>query len=310
MQLLAKGKSKRSKKKELDSRRGSLVMQIEKLTNEEDTKSLKEVETSPSVVEEGKNEDTAVAEPSEKKRMSAREAGLLGIDTLEDPLFEGVMGISITGRDSVIGSRRTSEEGLLEEEGTAVDATSNERLREADPYNDPFTSKYKPDEMRCLGLIAHNHMKPAMKDFVLSHKEVLKKFRLTGTNTTMTMLKSVFGDDPSVRFGPTCQSGPLGGDAELCALMCLEDLGGMIFFQDPLSAHPHQADIDSLNRLGNVHNILTAPNPASAHAICFVLKCSLEQGRKDKIPSFFYSLQSPGVKVYKEEQRRQVERNK
>jgi len=176
-----------------------------------------------------------------------------------------------------------------------------------DPYNLKFEAAFGPDQMRCLALVAHNHMKPAMKEFVKSHKEILRKFRLTGTNTTMTMLKDAFGDDPTVQYGPAFQSGPLGGDAELCALMCLEDLGGCIFFQDPLSAHPHQADIDSLTRLCNVHNILTANNPCTAHALCFVLKCALEAGRKDKIPSFFCSLKSPGVAVYKEQQKRALE---
>lgn len=171
-----------------------------------------------------------------------------------------------------------------------------------DEYNDEFKSQFAPSEMRCLALVAHNHMKPAMKDFVFSHKEVLRKFRLTGTNTTMTMLKEAFGDDPTVEYGPSFSSGPLGGDAELCALMCLQDLGGCIFFQDPLSAHPHQADIDCLNRLCHVHNIATANNPCSAHMLCFVLKCALTFGRRDKMPSFFSTLKSPGVAVYKEQQ--------
>eukprot|EP00563_Minutocellus_polymorphus_P015530 CAMPEP_0181057914 /NCGR_PEP_ID=MMETSP1070-20121207/20516_1 /TAXON_ID=265543 /ORGANISM="Minutocellus polymorphus, Strain NH13" /LENGTH=67 /DNA_ID=CAMNT_0023137383 /DNA_START=78 /DNA_END=281 /DNA_ORIENTATION=+ len=42
----------------------------------------------------------------------------------------------------------------------------------------------------------------------------------------------------------------------------------------------------------------------------FLLKCALEQGRKDKIPSFFYSLKSPGVAVYKAEQQKALEQNK
>jgi len=36
---------------------------------------------------------------------------------------------------------------------------------------------------------------------------------------------------------PDTQSGPLGGDAQIAALMCMEDLGALIFFVDPLSAH-------------------------------------------------------------------------
>ena len=170
-----------------------------------------------------------------------------------------------------------------------------------------FQSSFKPEEMRCLALVAHNHMKPAMKAFVEHRKELLKKFRLTGTNTTMTMLKSVFGNDEKVVYGPCFKSGPLGGDAEVCALMCREDLGGVIFFMDPLQSHPHQCDIDALIRLSNVQNVLLTTNPTTAHALCYVLESSLKDGRKDMIPSFFHTLESPGVKVYNQEQKRQTE---
>ena len=168
-------------------------------------------------------------------------------------------------------------------------------------------SAFKPEEMRCLALIAHNHMKPAMKAFVEHRKELLKKFRLTGTNTTITMLKSVFGNEKNVVYGPSFKSGPLGGDAEVCALMCQEDLGGVIFFMDPLQAHPHQCDIDALIRLSNVQNVLLTTNPTSAHALCYVLELALKDGRKDMIPSFFNTLESPGIKVYNQKQKKQVE---
>lgn len=148
---------------------------------------------------------------------------------------------------------------------------------------------------RCLALIAHNHMKPAMKAFVQEHKEVLKHFRLTGTNSTITTLKSVMPKD--ARYGPKSTSGPLGGDAQVSALMALEDVGAVIFFMDPLSAHPHQADIVSLIRLANVHNVLAAYNPTSGEALIKIL----EMGLKDRslIPSFYETLQSPSVDEYK-----------
>lgn len=166
-----------------------------------------------------------------------------------------------------------------------------------------FNAKFVPEDMRCLALVAHNHMKPAMKEFVLQHKHILKKFTLTGTNTTMTMLREVFGDDPSVRYGPTCQSGPLGGDAQLCALMCIEDLGGIVFLQDPMDSHPHQADIDCLNRQANVHDIYTANNISSARCMMQVLKHSLKTGDEERIMSFFDTRVSPSVAEYKKRQK-------
>ena len=257
--------------------------------------------------EEEKDEDGKPRNPITfgSRRMSPAAMSLLGItDKTSQNLFMKTLGIGNEQAEELIKSRKKPTSLLY------GDVTSDECAAVDDPYNLKFDSFFRPDEMRCLALVAHNHMKPAMKEFVLTHKEILRKFRLTGTNTTITMLQDAFGDDPDVQFGPAFSSGPLGGDAELCALMCLEDLGGIFFFMDPLTAHPHQADIDSLVRLANVHNILTCINPCTAHAMSFLLKCALQQGRKDKIPSFFYSLKSPGVAVYKAEQQKALEQNK
>jgi methylglyoxal synthase len=172
--------------------------------------------------------------------------------------------------------------------------------QEAGYFSTPFESKFQPQEMRQLALVAHNHMKPAMKEFIETYSEVLKKFRITGTNTTMRMCKTLWGEDnPEVQYGLSCTSGPLGGDAQVAALMCLEDLGGLIFFIDPLSAHPHQADIDSLVRLCNCGNVIMCINPTSAASMMHVFKCALEKGSRGMIPSFFHTLESPAVAEYK-----------
>ncbi|KAL7490503.1 hypothetical protein ACHAWT_000296 [Skeletonema menzelii] len=176
---------------------------------------------------------------------------------------------------------------------------------QTDEVTSPFESAFAPTEMRQLALVAHNHMKPAMKQFIETYSEILKKFRITGTQTTMKMCKSLWGeDDPSIHYGLTCTSGPLGGDAQIAALMCMEDLGGIIFFVDPLSAHPHQADIDSLLRLANCGNVIVCPNPASASSMMHTLRCALQKGEKARgmIPSFFETLESPAVEEYKHQQ--------
>ncbi|KAL7535275.1 hypothetical protein ACHAXR_009843 [Thalassiosira sp. AJA248-18] len=166
-----------------------------------------------------------------------------------------------------------------------------------------FKSKFSPPDMRQLALVAHNHMKPAMKDFIETYSEILKKFRITGTQTTMRMCKTMWGEDnPDIEYGLTCTSGPLGGDAQIAALMCMEDLGALIFFVDPLSAHPHQADIDSLIRLANCGNVIVCPNPTSAMSMMHTLKSALETGNRGMIPSFFETLESPAVEEYKFQQ--------
>ena len=165
-----------------------------------------------------------------------------------------------------------------------------------------FKSAFHPNDMRLLALVSHNNMKDAMREFVIANKNVLKKFRLTGTNTTMTMLKKVLGDDPDIVYGPSCVSGPLGGDAQLVAMAATGQLGGCIFFIDPMDAHPHSADIDCLCRQGNVHNILMMNNPNTAHVTLNALRLGLKLGRIEMMPSFFFDLESPSVKEYKSRQ--------
>ena len=164
-----------------------------------------------------------------------------------------------------------------------------------------FPAAFAPSEMRCLALVSHNGMKATMKKFVVANKNILKKFRLTGTNSTMTMLREVFRDEADeIVFGPSCKSGPLGGDAELVALMCSGGLGGMLFFQDPMDAHPHQADIDCLVRQALVHNTVMANTPTSALMMMSVFRAALkDEGKPELIPSFFFTLESPSVAAYK-----------
>ena len=54
--------------------------------------------------------------------------------------------------------------------------------------------------------------------------------------------------------------------------MVLQDLGGVIFFTDPLFSHPHAADIATLLRMCDLHNILHASNPTTARALIPVLR--------------------------------------
>ncbi len=164
-----------------------------------------------------------------------------------------------------------------------------------------FESVYNTSQMRSLALVSHNQMKPTMKAFVEANKNLLKKFRLTGTNGTMTMLKEVFGDDPSVAYGRACKSGPLGGDAELVAAMCRGKLGGMIFFADPMDSHMHSVDIACLERQSLIHNIMVAVNPTTALMMCNSLRFALKEGKGELMPSFFFSLESPSVDMYIDE---------
>jgi methylglyoxal synthase len=75
--------------------------------------------------------------------------------------------------------------------------------------------------------------------------------------------------------------------------MALHDIGGICFFIDPLSAHPHMADVLSLVRMSNVNNVMLATNPTTAQAFVKVLQAGLNataEQSEQLLPSFFHTL--------------------
>jgi len=224
-------------------------------------------------------------------QLSKRESSILGTAPEQSMLLG-----SERSKYSKFALTQASSKYLVKEQKKANMAKLKILARTIGKFHPHLTEvdshKRQAKEMRCLALISHNNMKGAMKEFVLKHQDVLKRFRLTGTNSTMTMLKSVLGED-EVEYGPTCSSGPLGGDAEVGALMCVEDLGGMIFFTDPLDPHPHASDIVALIRMADLHNVMHASNPSTGDALVRVLKEGLAD--PEKIPTFFTTSMSPAI---------------
>ena len=70
--------------------------------------------------------------------------------------------------------------------------------------------------------------------------------------------------------------------------MVLEDLGGIIFFTDPLTAHPHAEDIATLLRMADMNNVMHATNPTTALALVPVLwtqsRKAAQHGHKSEGP--------------------------
>ena len=63
------------------------------------------------------------------------------------------------------------------------------------------------------------------------------------------------------------KSGPLGGDAQIGAMIAEGRLSNLIFFIDPLTAMPHDVDVKSLLRLAILYETKLAVNEASATAM-------------------------------------------
>ncbi len=116
-----------------------------------------------------------------------------------------------------------------------------------------------------LALIAHDGKKAELVSFFLQNTGLFDGHVLYTTNTTGSHLeKAGFSVIKML-------SGPLGGDAQIAAMVATGDLDAVIFFRDPLDKHPHEPDVQMLMRLCDVHNIPLATNPATARLIMTAL---------------------------------------
>lgn len=115
-----------------------------------------------------------------------------------------------------------------------------------------------------IALIAHDGKKASMVDFVIKRLSFFSSndFELVSTGTTGSLLKKA-----GVKNIQTVNSGPIGGDAEIGAMVSRGEICGVIFFRDPLDKHPHDVDIAMLMRLCDVHDIPLATNYNSACAV-------------------------------------------
>ena len=64
--------------------------------------------------------------------------------------------------------------------------------------------------------------------------------------------------------GYRLHSGPLGGDAEIAAMVVRKEIDLAVFLIDDLNPQPHEADIQMLLRQCRVHNVPIACNRYSA----------------------------------------------
>lgn len=122
---------------------------------------------------------------------------------------------------------------------------------------------------KLIALVAHNNMKPSMMSFVSRHINFFVKCRLVTTGSTGRSLNTL-----GLEVDHLVSSGPLGGDQEIGGLISKKEVAGVFFFTDPLSAHPHAADIEALIRICAVHDVITANNPSTGNALVYALKHS------------------------------------
>jgi len=110
-----------------------------------------------------------------------------------------------------------------------------------------------------IALVAHDNKKQDLVEWAKFNRDLLAHHDVYATGTTGEMLERELG------FTITkLQSGPLGGDMQIGAMIANDEINFLIFFWDPLEPMPHDPDVKALLRMAAVWNIPIACNRSSA----------------------------------------------
>ena len=123
-------------------------------------------------------------------------------------------------------------------------------------------------EIKNIALVAHDNRKKDLIEWVEWNYETLIPHNLICTGTTgklvqQALMKKSNTDDFKIKLSKL-ESGPLGGDQQLGAMIVEGKIDFMIFFWDPMEPHPHDVDVKALLRISVLYNIPIACNRSTA----------------------------------------------
>ena len=124
-----------------------------------------------------------------------------------------------------------------------------------------------------VALVAHDHRKQDMIEWVEWNVNNLLHHRLTCTGTTGRLVEKAIRAKLADLAMPEdftivkLHSGPLGGDQQLGALITEGKIDLIIFFWDPMQPQPHDVDVKALLRIAVLYNVPIACNRSTADFI-------------------------------------------
>jgi methylglyoxal synthase len=125
-----------------------------------------------------------------------------------------------------------------------------------------------------IALIAHDKKKNDLVQFATAYQNIFSNHTLFATGTTGQRISEATGLSIT-RF----QSGPLGGDQQIGAMIAQNKMDAVFFFRDPLTSQPHEPDVTALVRLCDVYSIPLATNMGTAELLIRGLELGLIEWR-------------------------------
>lgn len=126
---------------------------------------------------------------------------------------------------------------------------------------------------RRIALVAHDNCKPDLLEWVENNWKTLIQEEIICTGTTGRLVEKKL-DECNNQSGEKTQinltklkSGPLGGDQQLGAMICNNEVDILIFFWDAMEPQPHDVDIKALLRIATLYNIVYACSKSTANFI-------------------------------------------
>lgn len=113
-----------------------------------------------------------------------------------------------------------------------------------------------------IALIAHDAKKKLMQNFCIAYRGILSKHELYATGTTGRLIAEVTNLNIHKYL-----AGHLGGEQQIGAQIEHNQIDLVIFLRDPLSAKPHEPDVNNVVKLCDTYNIPLATNLATAELL-------------------------------------------
>jgi methylglyoxal synthase len=113
-----------------------------------------------------------------------------------------------------------------------------------------------------IALVAHDNLKPTLVKWAKENRHILADCELFATGTTGKLVTEHTGLLVSCFL-----SGPYGGDQQIGARISEGLIDILIFFWDPMTPVPHDADVKALLRLATLKNIPIANNQSTADCV-------------------------------------------